>query len=82
MKKTTQPEISRRDAVKLFTAGSAAGLMGLFGTRESLAGMYETPSWAKGLPPVKIKSVKSIATAPEGSNLIVVKVDTTEPGMV
>lgn len=81
MKKTTQPEISRRDAVKLFTAGSAAGLMGLFGTRESLAGMYETPSWAKGLPPVKIKSVKSIATAPEGSNLIVVKVDTTEPGL-
>ncbi len=81
MKKTTQPEISRRDAVKLFTAGSAAGLMGLFGTKESLAGTYETPSWAKGLPPVKIKSVKSIATAPEGSNLIVVKVDTTEPGL-
>ncbi len=42
---------------------------------------YETPSYAKGLPPVKIKSVKAIATAPQGSNLIVVKVETTEPGL-
>src|SRR3546814_15980337 len=35
----------------------------------------------KGLPAVKIKSVKAIATAPQGSNLIVVKVETTEPGL-
>jgi len=28
---------------------------------------------------VKIRSVKAIATAPAGSNLIVVKVETTEP---
>ncbi len=76
-----QNEISRRNAMKLLTAGSAAGLLGLFGTRESRAGTYETPSYAKGMPQVKIKSVRSIATAPEGSNLIVVKVDTTEPGL-
>src|SRR3546814_16005168 len=35
----------------------------------------------KGLPAVKSKSVKAIATAPQGSNLIVVKVETTEPGL-
>ncbi len=32
-------------------------------------------------PPVKIKRVRAIATAPEGLNLIVVRVDTTEPGL-
>ncbi|HBE40470.1 MAG TPA: starvation-sensing protein RspA [Bacteroidales bacterium] len=82
MKKTeNQKELSRRDAMKLLTAGSAAGLLGLFGTRESRAEAYTTPQYAQGMAPVKIKSVKSIATAPEGSNLIVVKVDTTEPGL-
>jgi mannonate dehydratase len=82
MKKTEkQNELSRRDAMKLMTAGSAAGLLGLFGTKESRASTFATPQYAKGMPPVKIKSVKSIATAPEGSNLIVVKVDTTEPGL-
>ncbi|MCL4153898.1 UNVERIFIED_CONTAM: hypothetical protein GTU68_055654 [Idotea baltica] len=33
------------------------------------------------MAPVKIKNVKAIATAPRGSNLIVVKVETTEPGL-
>ena len=82
MKKTeTHSEISRREAMKLLTAGSAAGLLGFFGTRESRAEAYTTPSYTAGMPPVKIKSVRSIATAPEGSNLILVKVDTTEPGL-
>ncbi|MFZ2338599.1 MAG: enolase C-terminal domain-like protein [Bacteroidales bacterium] len=74
-------ELNRRDAMKLMTAGSAAGLLGLFGTKESRAATYTTPQYALGMPPVKIKSVKAIATAPEGSNLIIVKVDTTEPGL-
>jgi mannonate dehydratase len=60
--------------------GSASGLLGLMGPTANAA-TYETPSYAKGLPPVKIKSVKAIATAPQGSNLIVVKVETTEPGL-
>jgi mannonate dehydratase len=42
---------------------------------------YETPGYAKAMAPVKIKSVKAIATAPSGLNLIVVKVETTEPGL-
>ena len=76
-----QSEISRRNAVKLLTAGSTAGMLGLLGSPETRAENRVIPAYAKGMPPVKIKSVKAIATAPEGSNLIVVKVETTEPGL-
>lgn len=76
----TMAEINRRNAVKLLTAGSAAGLMGLFNIK-SESGSEETPQYAKGVPPVKIRNVKAIATAPEGSNLVIVKVETTEPGL-
>jgi len=72
---------SRREAMKLIAAGSTVGLLGLFGGPVARAKNYETPSYAKGLAPVKIKSVKAIATAPEGINLIVVKVETSEPGL-
>src|SRR5450759_285289 len=72
---------SRREAMKLIAAGSTVGLLGLFGGPVARAKNYETPSYAKGLAPVKIKSVKAIATAPAGSNLIVVKVETNEPGL-
>ena len=72
---------TRRDALKLVAAGSAAGLFGLLGSPSSLMDKYETPAYAKGLPPIRIKNVKAIATAPTGSNLVVVKVETTEPGL-
>src|ERR1044072_5769534 len=71
---------ARRDALKMLGIGSASGLLSLMSPAAN-AETYETPSYAKGLPPVKIKSVKAIATAPQGSNLIVVKVETTEPGL-
>jgi mannonate dehydratase len=80
MKVKNHFQSGRRDALKMIGAGSA-GLLGLIGTSEARAENYITPSYAKGLPPVKIKSVKAIATAPQGSNLIVVKVETTEPGL-
>ena len=72
---------SRRDAMKLIAAGGSAGLLGLLGSPLARAEKYEAPAYAKGMAPVKIKSVKAIATAPEGINLIVVKVETTEPGL-
>lgn len=72
---------SRREALKLLTVGSAAGLWGLLGSPEARAESYVAPAYTKGLAPLKIKSVKAIATAPSGSNLIVVKVETTEPGL-
>ena len=80
MKSPLTTGTNRRDVLKTLGAGSA-GLLGLFGTPLARAEQYETPSYAKGLPPVKIKNIKAIATAPQGSNLIVVKVETTEPGL-
>lgn len=73
--------VERRDAIKMLGIGSASGLLGLFGSTQARADAYEEPSYAKGMAAVKIKSVKAIATAPQGSNLIVVKVETTEPGL-
>lgn len=73
--------IARREAMKIMAAGSAAGLLGLFSSFEARAEKYEKPAYAKGMAPVTIKSVKAILTAPAGSNLIVVKVETSEPGL-
>lgn len=73
----------RRDALKILGLGSAAGLLGVLGD-VSLAQaqrMEDLQKPPQGLPPVKVKSVKAIGTAPEYSNLIVVKVETTEPGL-
>ncbi|MCY7349919.1 MAG: starvation-sensing protein RspA, partial [Cytophagaceae bacterium] len=74
---------SRRDTLKMLGFGSSAGVLGLFGGISTAEAREQqgTPQYARGLAPVKIKSVKAIATAPQGSNLIVVKVETTEPGL-
>ena len=77
----TRSLTSRREAMKLIAAGSTVGFLGMFGSPFIREEKYEIPSYAKGLAPVKIRSVKAIATAPEGINLIVVKVETTEPGL-
>ena len=82
--KIQQNALNRRDAVKMLSMGSAAGLLGIFGPPLS-AGARENnnsiSNYSNGLKPIKIKSVKAIATAPQGPNLVVVKVDTTEPGL-
>jgi len=75
------PGINRRDAMKLISTGSAAGLLGMYGDPLTRSENSTTPSYATGVPAIKIKSVKAIATAPEGSNLVIVKVETTEPGL-
>ncbi len=71
----------RREALKLLGLGTSAGLLSLFGGTAHARENYETPAYAKGLAPVKIKNIKAIVTAPQGSNLITVKVETTEPGL-
>jgi len=76
---------SRREAMKMLALGSTAGFFGLLGSPLASSAQKPNappiPNYKNGMPPVKIKSVKAIATAPEGSNLIVVKVETTEPGL-
>ena len=77
-----QNTLDRREALRLLGIGSTAGMMGMLGAIPSAKGTEkEKPEYSKGMAPVRIKSVKAIATAPSGSNLIVVKVETTEPGL-
>jgi mannonate dehydratase len=79
--------LGRRDAVKTIGLGSAAMVSGGFGnfSEEQAVQKEKLSKPPVGLPPIKIKSVKAIGvkSGPEGrgSNLIVVKVDTTEPGL-
>ncbi len=77
----------RRNALKTLGIGSAALLTGGLGNISAAPGDSQSPLMKPpaGLPPLKIKSVKAIGVKsnPEGrgSNLIVVKVETTEPGL-
>jgi len=80
--KKDQNIFDRREALKMLGIGSTAGIMGMFGTPSSAkASEKEIPSYTRGMAPVKITSVKAIACAPAGSNLIVVRVETSEPGL-
>lgn len=73
---------SRRETMKKLALGSTAGLLGLFGGPFANARKTEISDRYKvGMTPVKIRNVKAIATNPEGSNLIVVKIETSEPGL-
>lgn len=76
-------DLTRRNTLKMLGFGSSAGLLGLTGSAANAETREQsgTPAYAKGLAPVKIKSVRAIATAPQGSNLIIVKVETSEPGL-
>ena len=85
MKKDQQNTVDRRQAVKMLGMSSAAGLLGIFATPSNAAARENNSknfgNYSNGLKPIKIKSVKAIATAPQGPNLVVVKVETTEPGL-
>ncbi len=67
---------SRRSILKGLGLATT-GLMG-FGS-ETLAANYQKKT--SGLAPVKITRVKAIVTCPHGIELIVVKVETSEPGL-
>src|SRR5690554_465393 len=73
--------LNRRDTIKMLGLGSA-GMLGMFGGMPIAgAAEREKPSYGKGMRPITIKSVKAIGTRPAGSNLVVVKVETSEPGL-
>ncbi|MEO8415229.1 MAG: enolase C-terminal domain-like protein [Ginsengibacter sp.] len=82
---TNKTAVDRRAMLKMFGVGSAAGMIGLLGVPLSAAAKEEEKAknfYAKsGMPPVTIRSVKAIGTAPAGSNLVIVKVETSEPGL-
>lgn len=60
--------------------GAGAGILGLFQKKtEIFAKPYSEAT--TGLPEPKITKVKAISTSPEGIELVVVKVETSEPGL-
>lgn len=77
---STPTSLSRRHLLKTLGLGTTAGAMGMFGSmNEATAQSYQQAT--KGLAPITITNVKAIATAPQGIELIVVKVETSEPGL-
>jgi mannonate dehydratase len=77
--------MNRRDAI---TSISMAGGASLIPSAESVAGAL-TPGASttfeqavRGTAPVRIRDIKTILTAPNRIRLVVVKVETTEPGLV
>jgi mannonate dehydratase len=76
--------MNRRDAIGTL---SVAGGASFLAPTQSLAGALGFESGAAstqttGVPAVRIRDVKTILTAPNGIRLVVVKVETTEPGLV
>lgn len=55
----------------------AAGVLGA--QSEAAAQTYSKAT--RGLPPLKITNVKTIKTCPQGGNYVVIKVETSEPGL-
>jgi mannonate dehydratase len=75
--KRMKTELNRRDAIK--SMGAVAAVTGTGVINPLMA--EENKTYYKGLPPLKITKVKAIATCPEGTELIIVKVETSEPGL-
>jgi mannonate dehydratase len=77
--------MNRRDAISSLSLGGGASLIA---SSEILAGAiaprtgFEYAQAVRGTGPVRIRDIKTILTAPNRIRLVVVKVDTTEPGLV
>ena len=72
--------LQRRSFLKNIGLGTSACIAGL-ATPLSAQGKQMYQQATNGLPPIQITKVKAIATAPQGIELVVVKVETSEPGL-
>src|SRR5262245_20604747 len=74
--------MKRRDALRSLTLAGGASLLA---AKDSLAETLASPAAyaqaVKGTAPVKIRDIKTILTAPDRIRLVVVKIETTEPGL-
>lgn len=71
--------MNRRNALKMFTGGGA-GLAATMATGSTPLQAAQT-AIRRGLPPLKITNVKTILTQPAADQLVIVKVETNEPGL-
>jgi len=72
--------MNRRELLKTLGVGAGLSALGFVDTR-SLKAAEATAAAAKGSGPIKITKVRTIITRPARVNLIVVKVETSEPGL-
>ncbi len=80
MLENENPGMGRRTVLKNLGLGAAVGTFGsLTSPNSAVAQVFANAT--KGLPKLKITKVKAIATCPNGIELIVVKVETSEPGL-
>lgn len=76
--------MNRRNAVKTFGLGAALGGLGILekiNTTFAQADEKAAEKTAKASGPVKITKVRALLTAPQNIRLMVVKVETSEPGL-
>src|SRR5690349_20946515 len=76
--------MDRREVLRWLPAGAVLGGSLAGGLESAGAGQEparDRPAAGRGMPPVKIKDVKVILTAPNRIRLVVVKVTTSEPGL-
>ena len=72
--------MNRRRLLQMAGGSVAAGATGMLG--EMSAALAQTYSKAtRGMPALKITNVKTIQTCPQGGNYVVIKVETSEPGL-
>jgi mannonate dehydratase len=77
--------MNRREALRSLPLAGGASLLGASGTLAGAVRPPAHPAYAqavRGVAPVKIRDIKTILTAPNRIRLVIVKVETTEPGLV
>lgn len=77
--------MNRREAIGSLSLGAGATVLSSTEVIADALGPGTPPAYAqavRGTAPVKIRDIKTILTAPNRIRLVVVKVETTEPGLV
>jgi mannonate dehydratase len=72
--------MNRRELIKTLGLGAFSGTFGWFGRSNAIAAETSTQA-DRRLSPLKITKLRVIQTAPQRSRLVVVKVETSEPGL-
>ena len=72
--------MNRRDWIKRLGLGATAGALGVLSRSNAFAAETKIRSTGS-LPRLKITRVRAIKTAPQRTRLVVVKVETSEPGL-
>src|SRR6476646_9338633 len=74
--------MERREALRMLSAGTLAAGSGLWNAPANAAtAVGQAAAAMKGVAPIRIRDIKTILTAPDGIRLVVVKVETSEPGL-